>query len=71
MQVNLTGQWVGLLLLGIIFILADVFKWPHPEITWIDRDTEFGEKLNTIIMISLGIIYCRSYNTYHSECINF
>ncbi len=45
-----------LLIFGIIFIIAGIFKWPIPPIkSWV-RNTKHGEILNTITMIILRFI---------------
>ena len=48
-------RFLLLLIIGIIFILAGIFKWKFPTIYWFLREKEFGEILNTVAMIAFGI----------------
>jgi len=53
--IEITIKFLTLLIIGIVFILAGVFKWKFPSIYWFLRETEYGEIINTIVMMLLGI----------------
>jgi len=48
-------RFLILFIFGIIFILAGIFRWNFPTIQLWIRRMEYGEILNTITMIVLGI----------------
>ena len=48
-------KFLALLIIGVLFILAGIFKWRFPSIYWFLRETEYGEIINTVVMIILGI----------------
>lgn len=48
-------EFLALLIIGIIFLIAGIFKWKIPSIYWFIRKTEYGEIINTAVMIILGI----------------
>ncbi len=48
-------KFLALLIIGVIFLLAGIFKWKIPSIYWFLRETEYGEIINTAVMIILGI----------------
>jgi len=54
-SIEITIKFLTLLIIGIVFILAGVFKWKFPSIYWFLRETEYGEIINTIVMMLLGI----------------
>lgn len=43
-----------LLVIGLICIFAGIFHWPFPSVLLIYRDTKWGEKINTFIMVLIG-----------------
>jgi uncharacterized membrane protein YidH (DUF202 family) len=56
-------RFLVLLIIGIIFMLAGIFKWKFPSIYWFLREKEYGEMLNTIAMILLGICaFCAAFD---------
>ena len=58
MSIIETGiKFLALLLFGIIFILSGIFGWKFPSIYWFIRETEYGEIINTIAMVGLGICF--------------
>ena len=48
-------KFFALLIIGVLFLLAGIFKWRFPSIYWFLRETEYGEIINTVVMIILGI----------------
>ena len=52
---NITSK-VIILILGIIFILAGIFKWKIPTIYWFLRESKYGEIFNNFVMLCIGII---------------
>ncbi len=48
-------RFLILFVLGIIFILAGIFRWNFPTIKLWIRRMKYGEILNSIAMIVLGI----------------
>ena len=48
-------RFVGMMIFGAVFVLAGIFHWKFPSIHWYLRETEYGEIINTIAMIILGI----------------
>ena len=48
-------KFLALLIIGVLFVLAGIFKWRFPSIYWFFRETEYGEIINTVVMIILGI----------------
>ena len=48
-------KFLALLIIGVLFLLAGIFKWRFPSIYWFFRETEYGEIINTVVMIILGI----------------
>ena len=48
-------KFLALLIIGVLFILAGIFKWKFPSIYWFLRETEYGEIINAAAMIILGI----------------
>ena len=48
-------EFLALLIIGVLFLLAGIFKWRFPSIYWFLRETEYGEIINTVVMIMLGI----------------
>ena len=48
-------KFLALLIIGVLFLLAGIFKWRFPSIYWFLRETEYGEIINTVVMIILGI----------------
>ena len=54
-DIEMVISFLVLLIIGIIFILAGIFKWKFPTIYWFLREKEYGEILNTSAMIVLGI----------------
>lgn len=48
-------KFLALLIIGVLLILAGIFKWRFPSIYWFLRETEYGEIINTVVMIILGI----------------
>ena len=54
-SIEIAIKFLALLIIGIVFILAGVFKWKFPSIYWFLRETEYGEIINTIVVMLLGI----------------
>ena len=54
-SIEIIIKFLALLIIGIVFILAGIFKWKFPTIYWFLREKEYGEILNTAAMIVLGI----------------
>ncbi len=48
-------EFLALLIIGVLFLLAGIFKWRFPSIYWFLRETEYGEIINTVVLIILGI----------------
>ena len=48
-------EFLALLIIGVLFLLAGILKWRFPSIYWYLRETEYGEIINTAVMIILGI----------------
>ena len=48
-------KFLALLIIGVIFLIAGIFKWRFPSIYWYLREIEYGEIINTAVMIILGI----------------
>ena len=48
-------EFLALLIIGVLFLLAGIFKLRFPSIYWFLRETEYGEIINTVVMIMLGI----------------
>ena len=48
-------KFLALLIIGVLFLLAGIFKWRFPSIYWFLRETEYGEIINTVVIIILGI----------------
>ena len=48
-------KFLALLIIGVLFLLAGIFKWRFPSIYWFLREKEYGEIINTAVMIILGI----------------
>ncbi|MBQ4518688.1 MAG: hypothetical protein II997_08915 [Clostridia bacterium] len=48
-------KFIFFLTLGIIFIIAGIFKWSFPSIKPWWRATKYGELLNTIGMVLFGV----------------
>ena len=48
-------KFFALLIIGVLFLLAGIFKWRFPSIYWFLRETEYGEIINTVVLIILGI----------------
>ena len=42
--------------LGILSICSGIFKWKFPSIYWFLRDTRYGEIINSIVWIVIGVI---------------
>ena len=54
-NIETTLKFLALLIIGVLFLLAGIFKWKFPSIYWYLRETEYGEIINTAVMIILGI----------------
>lgn len=54
-DVELAIRFLMLLMIGIIFMLAGIFKWKIPSIHWFLREQENGETINMVAMLILGI----------------
>ena len=54
-NIETTLKFLVLLIIGVLFLLAGIFKWRFPSIYWFLRETEYGEIINTVVMIMLGI----------------
>ncbi len=49
-------RFVLLLILGLVFVIAGTFHWPFPSIKPWWRTGKYGEILNTVVMITMGIL---------------
>ena len=47
-------RFVLMLIIGLIFVIAGIFRWPFPSIMPWWRYTKYGEILNTICMLIIG-----------------
>ena len=45
-----------LLIFSLLFVLAGINNWKYPSIFWYLRETQFGEFLNRIVMVIIGIL---------------
>lgn len=55
-------KFLALLVIGVLFLIAGVFKWKFPSIYWFLREKEYGEILNTAVMTVLGLcIFCAAF----------
>ena len=54
-SIEMVLKFLALLIIGVLFLLAGIFKWRFPSIYWFLRETEYGEIINTVVMIILGI----------------
>ena len=54
-NIETTLKFLALLIIGVLFLLAGIFKRRFPSIYWFLRETEYGEIINTVVMILLGI----------------
>lgn len=55
-------KFLAILVIGVLFLIAGVFKWKFPSIYWFLREKEYGEILNTVVMIVLGLcIFCAAF----------
>ena len=54
-SIETTLEFLALLIIGVLFLLAGIFKWRFPSIYWFLRETEYGEIINTVVLIILGI----------------
>ena len=58
-SIEITIKFLVLLTIGVLFLLAGIFKWKFPSIYWFLKKTEYGEIINMVTMIILGIcIFC-------------
>ena len=53
-SIEIVLKFLALLIIGVLFLLAGIFKWRFPSIYWFLRETEYGEIINTVVMIILG-----------------
>ncbi len=49
-------RFVLLLMLGLVFAIAGIFRWPFPSIKPWWRTGKYGEILNTVVMVMMGIL---------------
>ncbi len=49
-------NFVLLLILGLVFVIAGIFRWPFPSIKPWWRTGKYGEILNTVVMIIMGVL---------------
>jgi len=49
-------RFILLLIFGPIFVIAGIFRWSFPSIKPWWRTCKYGETLNTVVMVMMGIL---------------